>query len=126
MTRRFFLGVIALTAAAGRLVHGERRYWPQVDGAHQTGWRLLTDGWRPGYRLRHGDLFTISHARPIKTYVVTADVTADSDGRAEIQIHPPIILWGHYRNVDEAPANNAMVVPGWVVPADWREATPWP
>lgn len=61
---------------------------PVVQGADQRGSRVQTSGWPPNGRglLRVGDF--IRFEGHYKTYQITADVSADASGEAELEIFP--------------------------------------
>lgn len=125
MNRRAFLQTVAAVAGAVFLpatatAERQRRWYPQVNGAHQFGRTLHTDGWKPGQVLQRGDIFTISHTNEVhpltgrslgmpKRFVVTDDVTADDAGAAELPIYPSIVASGSFRNIDHAPYNDALI-----------------
>jgi hypothetical protein len=63
---------------------------PVVNGANQTGFTLVTNGWTAStVVLKAGDIFTIAGVPWV--YDVTADVTSDGSGNATIPINPPLI-----------------------------------
>lgn len=74
---------------------------PLVNGADQTGRSLLTDGWTPDAAgvLKAGDFIRIGD--DYKTYMVTADVDADSSGEATIPLNTPL---------HAVPSNDAAIV----------------
>ena len=63
---------------------------PLVDGASQTGRSLDTDGWNNSISIfKAGDYLKI--AGNDKVYMVTADVSSDGSGDAEINIEPALV-----------------------------------
>lgn len=87
---------------------------PKINGAAQSGSALDVDGWTGS--LNKGDRFTIdgvyslnpssfAETGELMQFLVTDDVNAGTD----IPIYPAIVLTGPYRNVSNAPADNANV-----------------
>lgn len=97
-------------------------FFPQVSSANQEGSILATDGWEPLEVLRAGDLFQIvgryainpitrKPTTVLQTFVVTADVVANSGGAIGIPLHPPITPRGPYQNLEASPARGAIILP---------------
>lgn len=94
---------------------------PVIKGAGQSGATLLVDGFTGSAGttvLKKGDRFTIAGVNAVNPvglndigdeaqFIITADVTIDGSGNATIPISPSITLTGAYRNVTNAPADNA-------------------
>jgi len=71
---------------------------PLVNGANQTGYTLITDGWTNNITniMRRGDYIQIGDF----LYTVTADVNSDGSGNATLDIWPAL---------RESPADNAVI-----------------
>lgn len=98
---------------------------PLVNTGSQTGSSLITDGWTAGDTLNQGDVFTIgtitttgtASVNPqsrqstgsLQAFVCTATQTADAGGNMTIPIYPAITPSGQYQNVDQSPADNAVL-----------------
>lgn len=95
---------------------------PLVNGANQSGSTLVTDGWAASaaLRLRKGSSITIAgvfavnpHTRvstgQLRIFTVTADVSSDASGNAQIPIYPAIDANPNsaWRNVTNTPVDNA-------------------
>ncbi len=74
---------------------GVRTGTPVVNGASQTGYQLVTDGWTPGTTriLARGDYISFND----ELHIVADDVNSDGGGAATINIEPYIRV---------SPANN--------------------
>lgn len=67
--------------------------YPCVNGAGQSGYSLITNGWAPSTNnvLLPGDYITLNSApNAPRLYRVTSPVNSDSGGNATISIYPPI------------------------------------
>jgi len=94
---------------------------PVVNGAGQSGSSLVVGGFDASATMTKGTVFTIASVNAVhpetksdygflKTFVVTADATADGAGAVTLSIEPPIYTDGPKQNVAAAPANNDAIV----------------
>jgi hypothetical protein len=81
---------------SGAFVAGQ----PRVDGSGQSGSTLVTAGWDAGRQLVAGDTFSLGTGAAARLYMLTADALTNSQGRATLQIVPPL---------RSSPANNAPI-----------------
>lgn len=70
---------------------------PLVNGASQTGYSLITDGWTNGITLKAGNYIQLGSAATTRLYKIVKDVTVDGSGNATLD------LWPRLR---ESPGNN--------------------
>lgn len=74
---------------------------PLVNGADQSGYTLITDGWDPGNEIKAGNRVSYVNGNGhSEIKIVTTDVTADSGGNATLSVFP---------DIHTAPANNAAI-----------------
>lgn len=94
---------------------------PLVNGAGQTGDKLVTDGWTPTTTsLNVGDTFTIAGVYSVnpqsrqstgrlQNFVVTEPTVTDGTGASTISFSPAIIPGGAFQTVSAAPEDNAEI-----------------
>ena len=86
---------------------------PLVNGASQSGYSLITDGWTPSITvLKAGYFIQLGTDDTSRLHMVTEDATSDGSGNATLTIWPAI---------RETPADNAVIVtdePGVVLRLD--------
>jgi P22 coat protein - gene protein 5 len=96
---------------------------PVVYGASQTGATLNSSGWTAGATITQGTIFYIGSGTKVymvhpeekssygqnQQFVVTANVTADSNGLASLPISPSIITSGAYQTVTASPDHGATI-----------------
>lgn len=127
---------ISSDATIGRLAHQDMHYdqsvkvhvggvgtgTPAVNGAGQSGFTLVTDGWTASTAgiVQPGDLFTIAGVYEVnpetrqttgrlKGFAVDAVANSGAGGATTITLSEEIILTGPYQNVTNAPADNALI-----------------
>jgi hypothetical protein len=83
----FLLGDLANTSTRG-IGTGT----PLVNGAGQTGYDLITDGWTAGQTgiMRAGDWFQLGTASGSQLYKVVVDANSDGGGNATLTIWPKL------------------------------------
>jgi hypothetical protein len=93
-----------------------------TDNPYAATTTLVTDGWTAAaaLRLNAGDTFTIAGVFSVnpetkqstgvlQSFLVTAAVSSDAAGNANVIISPAIIAGGAYQNVTARPADNAAI-----------------
>lgn len=65
---------------------------PLVNGAGQTGYGLITDGWTPSITgiMKAGDWLNLGSAESTRLHMVTEDVDSDASGNATIPLWPAL------------------------------------
>tara|TARA_R110000851_G_scaffold5285_5_gene21948 strand:+ start:277 stop:1503 length:1227 start_codon:yes stop_codon:yes gene_type:complete len=102
-------------------VNGSKVTSVLVDGASQTGATLHVDGLGAAGTATKGSVFTIAGVNAVhpitkadqgflQQFVITAGVTADGGGDADLVISPSIITTGTTQTVTAGPADNAAMV----------------
>lgn len=88
---------------SARLPAGSAMGTPLVNGINQTGNTLVTDGWTPNQTgaLLPGDYIQLGTGASAKLHMITAPVTVDGSGNANLEFVPAL---------RSSPADNAPIV----------------
>jgi len=83
-------GTFLMGDPAGATARGVATGTPVVNGASQTGYELITDGWTPSTTgiLKAGDYFQLGSGESSRLYKVLDDVDSDGSGNATFDIWP--------------------------------------